>query len=634
MGWSWARLITFGVAVWALYLLGGSSTAAVAVLAVGLGLFAFSVRVHGRARSARELAERVILVLEESAKRIGGTVALVRGEAEPPSSEAAALPIALEEDPTWAMTDQERDDLDLFAAPVGMFGLLNRTSTVLGARRLAQMLNHPCLSIEHILRRQETVRCLEQHPAERNRMMGATAGLRGKDAYLDRLVRAIQSAEHIRFPIPLSLMRLWTAVAAVTTCVAVVQAAVGHYRWGMALCGLLIINLSLYAAWRRRFGCALEIWKDLGPVTRGYMDSVRQARVDLPDQTDLDCLRRAFAGVSSRSVLPRLCGWIGWADVGGVFHELFNVLFFYDVHVLTGILGCAIPNRAALLMGLSSLAELEAVASLACFAWEQPVKCYPTPVVQPGVTMTACRHALLPPERAVPNDFELSATTRVWIVTGPNMAGKSTLLRTVGTNILLAQIGTVATTETMQWSPVRLITDLQARDNLADDESYFLAEVRHVLRMVSPPDGAEPILGLLDEPFRGTNTKERIAASVAVVERLMASRHFLVVATHEPALTRLVDDCAAPTGGSAQAGSVARNVHFHEHLEDNAMVFDYQLRSGPAVARNALLVLEREGFPESIIARAHEWIDDNADPGPRVDDPGFPRGITPRGSPA
>ncbi len=218
------------------------------------------------------------------------------------------------------------------------------------------------------------------------------------------------------------------------------------------------------------------------------------------------------------------------------------------------------------------------------------------PVDATELRVTAGRHPLVSPERVVPNTAALSPTERLWVITGSNMAGKSTFLRMVGINVLLAQIGCVATADEMRWSPLRLITDLRARDNLADGESYFLAEVRHLRRMVLPPAGARPILGLIDEPFRGTNSHDQTAASVAVVQHLLGSDNLFLLATHDPHLTKLAD------------GNSARNHHFRENLESAELVFDYSLHDGPALTRNALRILELEGYPAELVEAAHKWM--------------------------
>jgi DNA mismatch repair ATPase MutS len=204
----------------------------------------------------------------------------------------------------------------------------------------------------------------------------------------------------------------------------------------------------------------------------------------------------------------------------------------------------------------------------------------------------------------VPNSVTLTPTTRIWVITGSNMAGKSTFLRMTGINILLAQVGSAVVAREMTWSPLRLMTDLQARDNLARDESYFLAEVRHLRRMVVPAEEDGVLLGLIDEPFRGTNSQDQSAASVAVIRHLLRSDTLVLLATHDRHLTELAD------------GKTIKNYHYREDLSSDGLVFDYHLHDGPARTRNALRVLEREGYPPRVLEDARTWLAQSPDADP------------------
>jgi DNA mismatch repair ATPase MutS len=276
-----------------------------------------------------------------------------------------------------------------------------------------------------------------------------------------------------------------------------------------------------------------------------------------------------------------------------------NIVVFIDLHIATAVLSRLAPNRDVLRYGLAAVAELEALCSLASFSAELPAGCYPQPAGETGLSITEGRHPLLLEPEVTPNSVHLASDRRTWVITGPNAAGKSTFLRMVGVNVLLAQTGAAVAAGAMTWSPVRLITDVRIRDDLARHESYFLSEVRRLRRLVLDRDGAVPILGLIDEPFRGTNSQERIAAGIALLEHLMASCHLFLIATHEETLAQV----AAVTAAAA-------NCHFQEHLHDGGIVFDYRLRPGPATTRTALRILEREGYPDSLLQRARQLIGD------------------------
>jgi DNA mismatch repair ATPase MutS len=163
----------------------------------------------------------------------------------------------------------------------------------------------------------------------------------------------------------------------------------------------------------------------------------------------------------------------------------------------------------------------------------------------------------------------------------------------VGVNLLLAQIGAAVPAREMTLCPVRLQTDVRIRDDLAKHESYFLSEVRRLRRMVVDAETATPLLGLIDEPFRGTNSSERTAAGIALTEHLMASNNLFLLATHEETLAQ-----------TAAASDSAENYHFQEQLTDTGIVFDYRLRPGPAGTKTAIRILEQERYPQALLDRA------------------------------
>jgi len=600
---SWLRLLTFFAAAITWVPLeehpGGALLATIAFVAA----FIVAVRAHGRARRARELADRLLLMLDESLRRCGGRAVLIRSAERPaaaPDLDASLRPIC-DDGPAWELSAQERDDLDLYGPPVGLFGLLNRTSTSFGARRLKEMLERPCLSADYVRARQSAVAALQRQGGARHRIMAATAGLRGRDALFEGLVRGIRDAEPLPRPSRIMLIRLWSIPSAGLFIAGLVLIGLGELATSYLVLGILLFNSLVYLRLQRLVRARVDPWKNIGPAATGYLEAAWQAHTDLPDEPTLRRLGEALAVVSQRPALPALRASAGWADSGGMIHALCNVVFFYDVHVASAILRSVLPHRDALLAGIAALAELEALNSLACFAEETAdggPTCYPTLVADPVLQIRAGRHPLIPPDRAVANDIMLDAATRLWVVTGPNMAGKSTLLRMCGVNCLLAQVGTVALAEAMSLAPVRLMTDLQVRDNLAENESYFLAEVRHLRKMVLPEKDGVAVLGLMDEPFRGTNSAEQVAASVAVVEHLLGTGGFFLLATHERCLADLAEHTAS-----------AENRHFREQLDCDGLVFDYRLYPGPADTRNALLVLTREGYPPAILQRAQAWLD-------------------------
>lgn len=603
---SWLRLVTFAGVIAAWILLARMPWLAAGCSAALVIAFAAAVRAHLRLRRRREQLDRCVTVATETRSRFGGQVVCVRSPSPPQIADelrAAVTPL-FDDGPQWPLTGQEIGDLDLFSGEAGIFGLVNRASTAIGADRLRHFLVHPLLSPQQILARQQAVRWLADRPRERLELMAACAALRDEDARLAKLVGALESAEPLRTTPPVAVLRAWSVVTAACTLVGLVAALAGAFAAAGALGGVLLVNMALLVRLYGRLAGVRQPWQDVGWAVEGLGEAAQAAVRWLPEELPrLGALRAAFVEAMRDGALSRLARRVGWSESGGLMALMANVVVLLDLHVAAAILAIAVPRREALLRAVAALAELEALASLAALAWEQPVACFPRPADETRITLRGGVHPLIDPQAVVANDVHLDARERFWVITGSNMAGKSTLLRMVAVNVLLAQAGGPATAREMIWRPVRLMTDLRASDNLARHESYFLAEVRHLRRMVVPPPGHEPLLGIIDEPFRGTNSADQTAASVAVVRYLLESHNLFLLATHDRHLTELA-------GEAAQAepnGAPLRNYHFRENLGRDGMVFDYLLHEGPATTRNALLILEKEGYPPELMREAHRW---------------------------
>ena len=598
---SWTRLLVFLALVATWIFLARFPFAAAALSVLWIILFVAVVRRHHACLARREFLDRQLVILDETRARFGGQVVCVRDWRRPPDEPAVetALPRVFDPGPTWALSEQERDDLDLFAPPVGVFGLLNRASTSVGARRLRDWLEHPLLAAPGIRRRQAAARALADEPEVRWRLMAAAATLRKEDARLARLVAATAGVQGFELRFTRWLLRAWSLVSIALAVFVLARLFLGDYGWLAVWAPALVANGVLLFSRRESIEATIAPWRDVAWAARGLLACARQALADLPAEGELTPLRERLAAVARPDALPRLAPLLGRTESGGAVHTAMNLVGLRDLHFADALSRRALPLRESLPAAVSALAELEALCSLAALAWEQPMACTPAIAVERALHIRGGRHPLVPPERVVANDVELDASCSLWVVTGSNMAGKSTFLRMVGVNALLAQVGGPVLADEMRLSPARLITDLRARDSLAANESYFLSEVRHLRRMLAPPDAEQPVLGLIDEPFRGTNSQDQTAASVAVVRRLMQRGDLFLLATHDRALTTLADN------------GVSKNFHFRENLGAGGMVFDYRLHPGPAQTRNALRILEMEGYPAEVVAWAREWIERN-----------------------
>ena len=234
--------------------------------------------------------------------------------------------------------------------------------------------------------------------------------------------------------------------------------------------------------------------------------------------------------------------------------------------------------------------ELEALNSLANFSWLNPQ--YVFPEVSSDTTLFAARglgHPLIRQEHRICNDFELNEQRRIVILTGSNMAGKSTFLRTVGLNLCLAYAGAPVNADSLQLSLFRLFTCIKVSDSVQDGLSYFYSEVKRLKLLLSSVETEDdfPTLFLIDEIFRGTNNRERHIGSHAFIRALSCRRNALgLIATHDLELTKLEEEIPG-----------IANFHFREEVGDGRMVFDYLLRPGSCPTTNALKIMRIEGLP-------------------------------------
>jgi DNA mismatch repair ATPase MutS len=245
---------------------------------------------------------------------------------------------------------------------------------------------------------------------------------------------------------------------------------------------------------------------------------------------------------------------------------------------------------------LETLAELEAACAMGNFAYLNPDYHWPSvPQVttigngQPArLSAKSLGHPLIPPRKRMTNDLELRGVGQVVLITGSNMSGKSTFLRTIGINACLAQAGAPVCAASFEWTWIRISCCIRVDDSLEAGLSFFYAEVKRLKRLLEAAEdwSAPPVLFLIDEIFKGTNNRERLIGSRSYISALACSNGFGLVTTHDLELTEMESEIPQAT-----------NAHFQETVEAKELRFDYKLRPGPCPTTNALRIMALEGLP-------------------------------------
>lgn len=248
--------------------------------------------------------------------------------------------------------------------------------------------------------------------------------------------------------------------------------------------------------------------------------------------------------------------------------------------------GCSVESW------LRVVGEFEALSAFAMYRFEHTEHPFPELVepadqsAPPTYRAEQLAHPLLPRDQAVPNDIILGVSPQLLVLSGSNMSGKTTLLRTVGINAVMALAGAPVRAKSLSLSPVAVGGTLRVQDSLLEGRSRFYAEILRVRNLVEIARGSVPLLFLMDELFHGTNSHDRVEGAHGVLEFLVGLGAVGMVTTHDLALATIGD----------RLGSRAANVHFEDQIADGELSFDYQLRQGIATHGNALALMRAVGL--------------------------------------
>ncbi|MBZ0200931.1 MAG: hypothetical protein K8H86_13755, partial [Ignavibacteriaceae bacterium] len=242
---------------------------------------------------------------------------------------------------------------------------------------------------------------------------------------------------------------------------------------------------------------------------------------------------------------------------------------------------------------LSLFYELEAINSIATFASLNPEYIFPSFIkVENNFSLNAenIAHPLIPYDNSVKNNFSLDGKNKVCIVTGSNMSGKSTFIKCLGANIVIANAGGPANASKMSFTSIRLFSCIKISDSVTDGISYFYAEVKRLKMLLDnlKLNNNVPVFYLIDEIFKGTNNRERLEGSRSYINEIIKLNGSGLITTHDLELTSLENK-----------GRIF-NYHFREEASEGKMIFDYKLREGPCPTTNALKIMKMEGLPVNL----------------------------------
>ncbi|SEJ15531.1 MutS domain III [Dyadobacter koreensis] len=472
-------------------------------------------------------------------------------------------------------------DLDIFG-DYSLYRLLNRTRTAEGARRLAKWLKHHA-SLEEILMRQEAVEEFKTNPKLRQ-SWEATALLHEHAAHQ---VTAFRDWATETLPDSLKSSLRWRFFPLVTL-------VVGSLVYiGLIPAWTLILSLVWHLVILRRYQETLQ-----GLVNRTTaLGFTLAAYADLLDIADAAPYRSRWW--KQRQTLIRGSAHL-LRKAGVLFERLdyrnhpFFALFIgittlWDMHCLAGLEKWKEANKEQLNSWLDVLADTEAMNSLAGNAFAYPEHTVPQVTWQKDVYIetTQMGHPLIPKEKRISNNFNMNGLGHTILVTGSNMSGKSTFLRTIGLNLVLAQMGAVVSAAKFACAPVRVFSSMRTQDSLEESTSSFYAELKRLRQLLELSDekNESPVFYLLDEILKGTNSADRHKGAEALIRQLHTKNSAGLVSTHDLEL-----------GEWGANESYVHNFHFRSDVENGQLKFDYQLHDGICKSFNASELMRMMGI--------------------------------------
>lgn len=477
-------------------------------------------------------------------------------------------------------------DLDIFGRR-SLFQSINRTCTFFGKNRLAKWLQNHLHEKTSIEKRQEMIREISEHTLFREQFR--VAGL----------VHHSQSSDAEK-------IQAWSQSPAQYLHAGWVKA----FIWGVPVINSLLLITSL-AGWTSfswlglsfgifpvlSFGIikwATYIQETYGKQLKslnGYARLIALAKAEDWKSAGMQELMERFNlnGQSPIQALQQLSKELDRLDLRNnqFLYVLLEGSIFFQLQEIVRIERWKVRYGQYISEWLETVGELDALCSLGTFAYNHPQYTYPELTEKPFCFLaTQMGHPLMPASQCVKNDATIPSRPFFLIITGANMAGKSTYLRTIGVNYLLACIGAPVCCERLKLHPNQLITSLRTSDSLSDNESYFFAELKRLKRIIDLLNQGQQLFIILDEILKGTNSMDKQKGSFDLIRQFMQLKANGIIATHDLLLGSLIK----------QFPEEIRNYCFEADIKENELTFSYKLREGVAQNMNACFLMKKMGI--------------------------------------
>ena len=473
-------------------------------------------------------------------------------------------------------------DLDVFGKN-SLFHLLNRTTTSHGTGYLADLLSAPPLEIKEILSMQQSIKAFTTQPDIRHTIIAHGLLHRNEDDNLNSIYGWLNLSGvllHVKW---IRIIRYILPVVNIF-CLYYYLATDNYYPVVAGIFASWIV-IGIYGRYINRQHVMLARKQAILNQYTGILNNF--ARVETAGASLLLQLStNASAAASAIKNLSQLAGFFD-QRLNVLVNFFLNSFFLYDIQCMIALEKWKEDRKHDFGKWIELVGQIECLNSLATFQFNNPDFVFPRPMEgNAKIEATNLAHPLIPSSERIGNDLSVGLEEKVLLITGSNMSGKTTFLRSIGVNLILAQCGTCVCASTFEFTPMKILTSIRVNDSLQEHTSYFMAELQRLQHIIIQLKTGHPAIVLVDEILKGTNSEDKTYGSETFIRKLLVYNCVCLFATHDLQLSSL----------EKTLDSKLKNYCFESNLLDSMLTFDYRLQRGIAKNKNASFLMQKMGI--------------------------------------
>ena len=476
-------------------------------------------------------------------------------------------------------------DLDIFGE-ASLFPLINRTTNSFGKTDLAQTLLHPDTTL--IQNRQEAIRELSGAISFRQQLQAAGMLHSSEEKKIDSLAGWLNSPPSFKNRIVYYLLLLFPAATIVS---AFSYFFTGHLLYQSITGLLIVVNLAITFSFARKIMSNISVSTDINKTLKQFSDQLvllEKHNFHSPLLMRLQSRLKRNIAQASKSI-DNLVSYFNYLDYFfNIFvSPLLNGLFLFHIHILFLLDKWKVKHHSEIMDWLRVIGEAESLSSFASFYFNNPDFSFPVISTTEGLSADSMGHPLIRKEKRINNDISFLENKFV-ILTGSNMSGKSTFLRTLGINLVLARAGSAVCATRFHFHDYDVYVSMRITDSLQDSESFFYAELKRLQAIIQHLNSGNKIFIILDEILRGTNSNDKHSGTVGLIHKLVYHKACGIIATHDLSVADL----------AAEYPYYISNKCFESEIINNELLFDYKIKDGVCTKLSASFLMKKLGIIE------------------------------------